>query len=79
MKKFFSIEKESYCFEIADLLSIITLLNVTFVLCGFWWAPFLGLLNYFISIILNIKNKTHINTYIIQISLIILNCYFLTL
>lgn len=79
MKKFFSIKKESYCFEIADLLSIITLLNVAFVLCGFWWAPFLGLLNCFISIALNIKNRTHINTYIIQISLIVLNCYFLTL
>lgn len=79
MKKFFSIEKESYCFEIVDFLSIITLLNVAFVLCGFWWAPFLGLLNCFIGIILNIKNRTHINTYIIQISLMVLNCYFLTL
>lgn len=79
MKKFFSIEKESYCFEMADLLSIITLLNVTFVLCGFWWPPFLGLLNCFISIVLNVKSKAHVNAYIIQISLIVLNCYFLTL
>ena len=79
MKKFFSINSDKYQFEITDINALITILNVVFILMGFWWAPILGLINCAISIIVNIKYRVHINLYIIQIALIILNCYFLTL
>lgn len=79
MKKFFSITEEKYVFEFWDLTTIITLLNVILVLCGFWWAPFVGLINCIVFTILNIKNKAHLNNYLTQMALIILNIYFLTL
>lgn len=78
MKEFFEI-KTTYKFEIMDLFTFITILNVTFILCGFWWAPILGLVNCVINIICNAKNHAHINAYLMQVALIILNVYFLTL
>ena len=79
MKKFFDIKEEEYRFEIWDLTALITIFNVAFVLMGFWWAPILGLVNCTICLIANVKNHTHINNYVTQVALIILNCYFLTL
>ncbi len=78
MKKFFGIE-ENFRFEIMDLFTFITILNVTFILMGFWWAPILGLINCVANIVCGIKNRVHINIYLMQIALIILNIYFLTL
>lgn len=78
LKKFFGIEK-SYQFEILDLLSLFTVLNVALVLAGWRFAPMFGLLNCTISMILNIKGRAHINAYIMQIALLVLNIYFLTL
>lgn len=79
MKDFFNIKENNYRFEIYDLTALVTILNVTFVLMGFWWAPILGLVNCGICLLVNIKNNAHINSYITQIALIILNIYFLTL
>lgn len=79
MKKFFDIKEEEYRFEIWDLTALITIFNVAFILMGFWWAPILGLINCTICLIANVKNHAHINNYVTQIALIILNCYFLTL
>jgi hypothetical protein len=79
MKKFFDIKEKTYKFEIADLTSIITVLNVAFVLLGFWWAPFFGVANCILGLIINIKNHLHINMYVLQIALLVLNIYFLTL
>ena len=79
MKKFFVIKTERYEFEMSDLTTLITILNVAFILMGFWWAPILGIVNCGICIILNIINHMHINVYITQIALIVLNVYFLTM
>lgn len=79
MKEFFSITENSYKFEIMDLFTFITILNVAFILMGFSWAPWLGILNGILNIIYSIKVKAHMNLYIMQIALIILNAYFLTL
>lgn len=79
IKEFFSITEKEYKFEIWDLTSLITVLNVAFILMGFWWAPILGIVNCIICIIMNVINRVHINNYITQIALIILNIYFLTL
>jgi hypothetical protein len=79
IKKFFSITEKSYNFEMYDLTTLITILNVTFILMGFSWAPILGIINCIICIVLNIINKCHINSYITQLALIVLNIYFLTL
>lgn len=78
VKEFFGI-KESYKFEIYDLTAIITFLNVAFILLGYWWAPILGLINCVICIGVQAINHMHINGYITQVSLIILNLYFLNL
>lgn len=79
MKKFFDIKEKTYKFEISDLTSLITVLNVAFVLLGFWWAPLFGVVNCVLGLIINIKNHLHINMYVLQIALLVLNIYFLTL
>lgn len=79
VKEFFNITDKEYKFEMYDLTTLITVLNVAFIIMRFWWAPILGIANCVVFIILNIINKVHINSYITQIALIILNIYFLTL
>ena len=79
MREFFSIEEKEYKFEIWDLTALITILNVAFILMGFWWAPILGLANCAICLVMNVINKVHINNYATQIALIVLNIYFLTM
>lgn len=78
VKEFFGIN-EKYRFEIADLSAILTVLNVALILIGIYWAPLLGIANCFISLVVNVKNRLHLNLYVMQISLIVLNIYFLTL
>lgn len=78
IKEFFGIEKKKYVFEWGDVSALFTVLNVVFVVLGYWWAPILGLINSVLSIVLNTRHKTHLNLYIIQIALIILNVYFLS-
>ena len=79
MRDFFSIKEEYYRFEIYDLTAILTILNVVFVLMGYWWAPIFGLVNCTICLTVNVVNRLHINAYLTQVALIILNFYFLTL
>lgn len=79
MKTFFGIESNSYIFEWSDVTTALTLLNVALVLMGFSWAPWIGILNCGLGLALNIKFRSHINMYIMQITLIVLNSYFLTL
>ena len=45
MKEFFSITEDKYIFEIWDITTLITVLNVAFVLMGYSWAPLLGIAN----------------------------------
>lgn len=78
MKKFFGIET-SYSFEANDIVALLTIANVVLIIMGFWWAPMVGLVNCVVGIILNIKNRVHINLYIMQVAFIVLNIYFLTL
>jgi hypothetical protein len=78
MREFFGI-KTAYKFEANDVVALLTIANVVLIIMGFWWAPMVGLVNCVVGIILNIKNRVHINLYIMQIAFIILNIYFLTL
>jgi hypothetical protein len=78
MKEFFGI-KEKYRFEANDIVALITIANVVLIIMGFWWAPMIGLVNCVVGIGLNIKNRVHINLYIMQVAFIVLNIYFLTL
>ena len=77
IKNFFGIENEKYLFEWADLTSLLTVLNVALVIAGFSWAPWIGIINSGLGILLNVKFKSHLNMYVMQIALIILNAYFL--
>lgn len=79
IKNFFSITANTYKYEPMDLFTILTVTNVTLVLLGIHWAPALGILNSICAIVQNVKTKAHINGYVMQIALIILNTYFLTL
>lgn len=79
VKKFFGITESRYVFEWADVSTILTILNVALVLCGWVYAPFIGIVNCILTLVLNVKFKTHLNMYIMQIALIVLNIYFLTL
>ena len=79
LKEFFSIKENSYKFGMTDLTTLVTILNVAFILMGFWWAPILGIVICGICIVLNILNHVNIIIYVTQIALIILNVYFLTL
>ena len=79
MKNFFGITTNRYEFEMNDLVTLITVLNVCLVLLGVWWGPILGIVNCCLGLLLNVINKAHLNLYIMQISLLILNMYFLTL
>lgn len=79
MREFFTIEEKEYKFEIWDLTALITILNVAFILMGFWWAPILGLVNCAICLVMNVIKKVHINNYVTQVALIVLNIYFLTM
>ena len=78
IKAFFGIE-EKFKFEVMDLLALLVFLNVVFVIKGFWWAPVFGICNNTIAIVSSYNRKTHLNFYIMQVSLLILNIYFLTL
>lgn len=78
MKEFFGI-KEAFRLEMADITTLITVFNVAFILMGFWWAPMFGVCNCIMGVIINIKNRLHINMYVMQIALLVLNIYFLTL
>lgn len=79
IKKFFGITESKYVFEWADVSTLLTIINVTLVLCGWYYAPIFGIINSVLSIILNIKFNAHINMYVIQFALLVLNFYFLTL
>lgn len=78
LKKFFGIT-EAFRLEWADLSAALTTANVALVLLGFWWAPLIGLLNCGINILLSLLNRGHINAYVMNLALIALNIYFLTL
>ena len=77
MKKFFGIEEKQYVFEWGDISALLTVLNVFFIVMGIWWAPFFGLANCVLAIVGMIKTNAHLNAYIIQMALIILNIFFL--
>lgn len=79
IKTFFGITDSNYKFEIFDITTIITILNVALILAGFWWAPIFGLVNCAILTVINAKSHAHLNAHITQIALVVLNCYFLTL
>lgn len=79
MKKFFGIESDKYIFEWGDVTTSLTILNVVLVLVGIAWAPIIGIMNSILGLILNIKFKNHLNMYVMQIALIVLNVYFLNL
>ena len=77
MKKFFSITENHYQFDIMDLITLLTILNVGFILLGYWFAPIFGIIACVISLGVSIKNNGYINNYVMQLALLVLNFYFL--
>ena len=79
MKKFFGIKENHYVFEWADFTTVLTIFNVLFIIMGFAWAPWFGVVNCVLGLILNVKYRSHINMYVMQMTLLILNLFFLGL
>lgn len=79
IKNFFSITENTYKFEFGNISTILTVVNVAMVLGGLWYAPIVGIINCILSLVLNVKYHSHINMYVMQIALVILNICFLTL
>jgi hypothetical protein len=77
VKDFFSITKEKYCFEWCDFTTILTIANVALIICGWRFAPLIGIFNSIFCIGLSISGRAHINAYVTQLALIILNVYFM--
>lgn len=75
-KKFFRIN-EAFRFEWSDLSACLILANVVLIICGFWWAPVVGLVNCGLSLVLNCANRVHLNAHIINGAIIALNIFFL--
>lgn len=76
MKNFFGIN-ESFRLEWDDFSAFMTILNVSLILMGFWFAPFFGLANCVVSLCRLPKAHCHINLYAMNLALIVLNLYFL--
>ena len=78
MKKFFNII-QPYTFENADLRALITILNVLGVITIGLGASWIGLSVAVFDLIMDFKNRPHINVWLIHLSLAVLNGYFLGL
>lgn len=78
IKKFFNITKP-YTFEKTDIEALITILNVIGVITIGLTASWIGLGMAIFNLITNFKNRPHINVWLIHISLLVLNGYFLGL
>lgn len=77
MKKFFGIES-TYKFERMDLASLMMVVNVVSIIFLNKGA-YIGLPVAITGLAWDIKDKCHINAYIMRIATIVLNIYFLTL
>jgi hypothetical protein len=55
----------------------LTVANVTLVIAGFWWAPWVGIVNTALNLIYCVTRETHINIYVMDIALLALNAFFL--
>jgi len=76
MRRFFGIET-TYRFELTDLFALLTVLNVVLILVGSPIGMVIGLVSCAINFVVLVKTQGHINAYIIQIMLVVLNVYFL--
>ena len=77
IRKFFGIEDNKLKVEWMDISTILTVINVTLICAGVQWAPVVGIINTTASIIVNIIKKGHINGYVLNFALLMMNIYFL--
>ena len=77
VREFFGIKEDKIKVEWMDISTILTIINVTLIICGVAWAPVVGIVNAIASIIILIIKRGHINAYVMNAALIILNIYFL--
>lgn len=77
IKKFFGINDKNFKLEWMDISTVLTVINITLIVCGIEWAPIIGIINAVANIIVLIIKKGHINGYIMQTALLIMNIYFL--
>lgn len=77
VREFFGIKEDTIKVEWMDISTILTVINVILIVCGVAWAPVIGIVNAIANIIIMIIKKGHINGYIMQTALLIMNIYFL--
>lgn len=76
MKRFFGIH-EQYRFEWNDLSALLTLGNVILIILNVPIAPYFGIANAALCLVVDIFQRQHINLYTIHLALIVMNIYFL--
>ena len=77
IKKFFGINDKNFKLEWMDISTVLTVINITLIVCGIAWAPIIGIINAVANIIMLIIKKGHINGYVLNMALLIMNIYFL--
>lgn len=65
--------------EWMDISTLLTIVNVVLVIAGWHYAPLFGLVNAGAGLVVAKRAAAHINTYLMNTALIILNIYFLNL
>lgn len=76
IKKFFNISG-GYEFEWGDLNTLLTLLNVILIICGWHFAPIIGIVNCAINLVIDVLHREHLNFYTTHLAILVLNIYFL--
>lgn len=69
--------KGKYQFDLMDLTTLISVLGVVLTLVGIEWASVIFIINCGISILYTIIKVKRINSLVLNISLLVLNGYFL--
>lgn len=76
LKAFFQI-RAPYRFEWNDVSALLICFNVLFVILGYAWAPVLGVINNLLGLVLAVRSRAHLNIYLLNAALLVLNIYFL--
>lgn len=71
------IKEKQYCFDLADITTIINVIATMLTIAGYWWATIIFIVNCAINTIYTLVKVKRINVLILNLSLIVLNGYFL--
>lgn len=78
IKRFFGVNNnEKFYLEWMDVSTLLIVINVTLICAGVQWAPIVGIINASACIVVNVIKRGHINGYVLNFALLMMNIYFL--